>query len=694
MSKSASEIWEFFQRQADNSQQRSWSLRNTKRIKGVNEVHIDESTSGIKEVKEMVESLSRQIASLSTVKSTEPHDPDSYPDQANAIGVMRKPSNYNPYSNTYNPGWRDHPNFSWSQGFQQNGPAAPAPPMQPVPQIPQAFHPPFRPSNQNQNYSQPRPWEDAFQNFKNVTHSTIEQQNRTIDGLRNELRAGFNSQAQSVSSQKMVGQIVSSVQNLAMTVEKCKFPSLLVPNPKGVHEASTSSPQQDGEVKAVMILRKGKEVDNKVEMPVTKENQIVPVNVDDSPSEEKEETNSQEYVPKAPFPQRLTKGKKGKSTGEILEIFKQVSVNIPLLDAIKQVPSYAKFRKDLCTKKRNIHVQKKAFLTENVSSILQHKIPLKCKDPSSPTISCSIGNYKIENALLDLRASVNLLPYSIFVKLGLGQLHQTPVVLQLADRSTKISRGIIEGVLIQLSFGNMTMELNIFNIVKQPHNADDGIVDVDLIEALVDDTFLLNLSDDPLQTCLTHFDIDRSVDEVNALLNSAPSMDTNKWKSRVEQLAPSEKKLIPSSESPPKLELKPLPNTLEYAFLGDESTLPVIISSSLNDEQKGKLLDVLKEYKGALGWTIADIKSINPVDCMHYIHLDANAKPTREMQRRLNPNMKEVVRTEVLKLLDACIIYPISNSSWVSPIQVVPKKSGVTVVTNADNELIPTRVTT
>ena len=84
-----------------------------------------------------------------------------------------------------------------------------------------------------------------------------------------------------------------------------------------------------------MTLRKGKEVDNKVEMPITKENQIVPVNVEDSPSEEKEETNPREYVPKAPFPQRLAKGKKGKSTCEILEIFKQVSVNIPLLDAIK-----------------------------------------------------------------------------------------------------------------------------------------------------------------------------------------------------------------------------------------------------------------------------------------------------------------------------------------------------------------------
>ncbi|KAH9671232.1 hypothetical protein KPL70_017283 [Citrus sinensis] len=378
-----------------------------------------------------------------------------------------------------------------------------------------------------------------------------------------------------------------------MTVEKGKFPSQPVPNPKGVHEASTSSPQQHREVKAVMTLRKEKEVDNKVEMHVTKENQIVPVNVEDSSPEEKEETNPREYVPKAPFPQR---------------------------------------------------------------------------------------------------ASVNLLPYSVFVKLGLRELHPTPVVLQLADRSTKIPRGIVEDVLIQvdkfyfpvdfividtqpiqdsrkhipfilgrpflatadahiqcrtgniqLSFGNMTIELNIFNIAKQPHNADDGIVDVDLIEALVDNTFVSNLSDDPLQTCLTHFgldfDIDRSVDEVNALLDSKPSMDTNKWKSRVKQLAPSEKQLFHHQNHHRNSSSNHCPTLWNMRFW----------------EKK-----VLYQ----------------------------------EMQRRLNPSMKEVVRTEVLKLLDAGIIYPIYDSSWVSLVQVVPKKSGVTVVTNADNELIPTKVTT
>ena len=132
----------------------------------------------------------------------------------------------------------------------------------------------------------------------------------------------------------------------------------------------------------------------------------------------------------------------------------------------------------------------------------------------------------------------------------------------------------------------MTMEINIFNIVKHPHNTDDEIVDVDLIEALIDNTFFSNFSDDPLQTCLTHFgldfDIDISIDEVSTLLDSATSVNTNKCMLRVEQLAPSEKKIIPSSESPPKLELKQLSNTLEYAFLGEEYIPKYIIVLFIN----------------------------------------------------------------------------------------------------------------
>ena len=108
---------------------------------------------------------------------------------------------------------------------------------------------------------------------------------------------------------------------------------------------------------------------------------------------------------------------------------------------IKQVPTYAKFLKDLCTIKRGLTVNKRAFLTEQVSAILQCKSPLKYKDPASPTISVMIGGKVMEKALLDLGASVNLFPYSVYKQLGLGELKPTTITLSLADRSVKIPRG-------------------------------------------------------------------------------------------------------------------------------------------------------------------------------------------------------------------------------------------------------------
>jgi hypothetical protein len=127
-------------------------------------------------------------------------------------------------------------------------------------------------------------------------------------------------------------------------------------------------------------------------------------------------------------------------------------------------------------------------------------------------------------------------------------------------------------------------------------------------------------------------------------------------------------------------------------FLGPAKTLSVIIALDLLAAQEEKLLDVLKEHKEAIGWTIEGITGISPSVVMHKIHLEEDAKPSREPQRRLNPVMQEVVRAEVIKLLDAGIIYPISDSKWVSPIHVVPKKAGVAVVQNKDDELVPTRV--
>ncbi|KAM1143390.1 hypothetical protein ACFX2B_031923 [Malus domestica] len=153
-------------------------------------------------------------------------------------------------------------------------------------------------------------------------------------------------------------------------------------------------------------------------------------------------------------------------------------------------------------------------------------------------------------------------------------------------------------------------------------------------------------------------------------------------------------KMLPLVVQPPTLELKPLPSHLRYVFLGEDETLPVIISSSLTAQEESKLVRVLKEYKTAIGWTLADIKGISPTTCIHRILLEEGSKTSREAQRRLNPPMMEVVNKEIIKLLDCGVIYPISDSRWVSPFQCVPKKSGVTVVANAENELVPQRIQT
>jgi hypothetical protein len=150
--------------------------------------------------------------------------------------------------------------------------------------------------------------------------------------------------------------------------------------------------------------------------------------------------------------------------------------------------------------------------------------------------------------------------------------------------------------------------------------------------------------------------------------------------------------LQPSIVSPPKLEMKALPTSLKYAFLDDEETLPIVMSSKLSPSEEERLLEVLREHKSAIGWTIADIKGISASVCMHNIYMEEDCKPTRDPQRRLNPPMMEVVKKEITKLLDHGIIYPISDSKWVSPVQVVPKKGGLTIVKNDKGDDVPQRV--
>ena len=681
-------------------------------------------------------------------------------EQAHALYYQRKPFN-SPYSETYNPGWGKHLNFSWrnergphnlpnNQGpnYQNQGFLNPAPPFQN--QGPQGFpvnpNQGFHPSNQgNPN---PQPYQPPH---KRSLEDIVTQFVQTQQSTNTDFRTALND----VRSQ--ITKLTSSMGNFQQ--EKGKLPSQTIQNPQGQNSVGVSGSSEGTfeHCKAVTTLRSGKVIDKTIQpKEPMQELQSEPVGddeVSDKPHvprtdviDGEPEQDKATHIPPAPYPHRLRTPKKVNNHSEIYELFKQVKLNIPLLDSIKQIPSYAKFLKYLCRVKRKLGVKKEAFMTEQSTSLIRNNLPPKYKDLGSPTISIVVGNSRLGHALVDLGASVNLLPYSVYVDLGLGELEPTNITVQLADRSVKIPRGIVKDVLVQvdkfyfpvdfvvldtqpvvnqgtqfpvilgrpflatanaiihcrgglmtLSFDNMTVNLNIFNVIKGMGDEED-VCEVNMVDSVVQ-KYLDNVShDDPLMSCLVSPSWDEEVttsesEFLQSIIEHNEVLEVNGWAPKFEPLPPIEDRALPSKERPPKLELKPLPLHLKYAFLGVEETFPVIISSSLELDRENKILEILRTHRTALGWTIADIKGINPLICTHRIHLEEDVKPSKQPQRRLNPIMKEVVKKKVLKLLDVGVIYPIADSKWVSPTQVVPKKSRVTVVTNENNELILTRVT-
>ncbi|XP_038891744.1 uncharacterized protein LOC120081142 [Benincasa hispida] len=263
------------------------------------------------------------------------------------------------------------------------------------------------------------------------------------------------------------------------------------------------------------------------------------------------------------------------------------------------------------------------------------------------TVPCSIGGLDVGHALCDLEANINLMPLSIFKKLGIGEAQPTSVTLQLADKTIKYSEGKIGDVLVKVDNFIFPTDFIILDyeadrevpiILERPFLA-TGKVLIDVhkgeLTMRVDNEEVLAL-------------------EENLKESEPPSL--SEWWT---------KPMHPSLEEPPELELKQLPRHLKYAFLGTNNTLPVIISANLTEPNEQSLLQMLKKHKHAIGWTLADIRGISPSYCMHKIRLEEGKSGSIELQRRLNPIMKEVVKKEILKWLDAGVIYPISDSSWI-----------------------------
>ncbi|GJW58835.1 reverse transcriptase domain-containing protein [Tanacetum coccineum] len=248
-----------------------------------------------------------------------------------------------------------------------------------------------------------------------------------------------------------------------------------------------------------------------------------------------------------------------------------------------------------------------------------------------------------------------------------------------------------------IASGNPTLEYDPIVSNSSPTLTPFGDSDFLLLEEV--DAFLA-LADDPTSPEVneSYYDPEGDILILEALLNSDPSPPPNQGIFLPEikkELKICEAKTSKTSiDEPPEVELKDLPPHLEYAFLEDNNKLLVIIAKDLSVDEKTALIKVLKSRKQAIAWKLSDIKGINPEFCSHKILMEEDYEPAVQHQRRVNPKIHDVIKKEVEKLLDAGLIYPISDSPWVSPVHCVPKKGGMTVVTNDENKLVPTRLVT
>nr|GFA50350.1 DNA-directed DNA polymerase [Tanacetum cinerariifolium] len=195
------------------------------------------------------------------------------------------------------------------------------------------------------------------------------------------------------------------------------------------------------------------------------------------------------------------------------------------------------------------------------------------------------------------------------------------------------------------------------------------------------------IDDEPISSNIdaTYYDPEKDILILEALLNNDPKPLSNQkdfFLTLHKDLKVVEPKTQPEEDEPPKVEIKELPPHLEYAFLGNNGKWPVIIAKDLSSNEKTALINVLKTQKKVIAWKLTDIKGIDPEFFSYKILLEEDYSPKVQSQRRVNPKIHDVVKKEVEKLLDAGLIYPISDSPWVSPIHYVPKKGGMTVIKN------------
>ncbi|KAK1631934.1 hypothetical protein QYE76_006249 [Lolium multiflorum] len=426
------------------------------------------------------------------------------------------------------------------------------------------------------------------------------------------------------------------------------------------------------------------------------------------------------YIEKTPFPAKMKEYSVINSA-----VNKSEKKPIEPEEQIKVEPAIA-IVKDLVTENvEDGHI----IFCEDASNIVSH--PNKSRKASVPMLSVRIGDH-CYYGLCDIGASISAIPYELYTEImheiGSCELEDIDVVIRLANRETISPIGIVRDVevlcgkikypanflvlgsaaskycpiifgrpflntcgavidckkeKILTKFAGESYEFNFSKFAKTPYKADSPNNDFRVEQC----ASIALAPNNPLQQHLENSESEVFREERNELDEIFLRQPILKHDLPVEDLG-----TTPPPKEDPVFDLKPLPDNLKYAHIDDKKIYPVIISSKLSEIEEERLLEILKKHRGAIGYTLDDLKGISPSICQHAINMEDDAKPVVEHQRRLIPKMKDVVRNEVLRLLEAGIIYPIADSRWVSHVHCVPKKGGMTVVPNDNDELIPQRV--
>ncbi|GJY26776.1 reverse transcriptase domain-containing protein [Tanacetum coccineum] len=449
-----------------------------------------------------------------------------------------------------------------------------------------------------------------------------------------------------------------------------------------------------------------------MEIPKPKAKKTVNVEIQDLNS-----PRPNSYPSKLPYPERMKVRENDKPSAQhsrFLKMFKQLRLEIGLKDALVEMPKFNKWLSSLLRNKEKLEEIAITTVNAECSAIIMNKVPEKLEDPGKFLIPCALqelnrtrkfyfpADFVVLDFIADPRVPLILGRPFLRTAHALIDVYEGEITLRNDDQSLtlkcgdtpSISYNNLKKLILDFSdsvaYGNPSPGYDPIVSNSSPTLTPFGDSDFLLLEEA--DTFLA-IADDPTSPEVdeAYYDPEGDILLLESLLNSDPSPSLNQ-ESYLPEIK-KELKVCKSAESsidePPEVELKDLPPHLEYAFLADNNKLPVIIAKDLSDDEKTALIKVLKSRKQAIAWKLSDIKGINPEFCSHKILMEDDYEPAVQHQRRVNPKIHDVIKKEVEKLLDAGLIYPISDSPWVSPVHCVPKKGGMTVVTNDDNELVP-----